>query len=91
MKISGLVIQKRNISESTENCFHAIYKGKRIYITTNHGFGWPKYSHLSRYMIDVIDIKTGLKDVESFEDCHTIEDAIRKALYGCCLLAKPQP
>lgn len=86
MKISSLVIQNRNISVNTENDFIATYKGKKIIISTNHGFGKPKYDHLKRYAIDVIDIKTNLKDVDSYEDFHTIKDAIRSALKGACLL-----
>lgn len=86
MKIGQLVIQKRNIKENTANVFDATYKGKRIYITTNHGFGKPKYDHLNRYMIDVVDIKTGLKDVDTYDDCHEIKDAIRLALKGAMLM-----
>ena len=56
MKISTLVIQNRNISVNTENDFVATYKGKEIIISTNHGFVKPKYDHLKRYNIDVIDI-----------------------------------
>jgi transposase len=86
MKISTLVIQNRNISVNTENDFVATYKGKKIIISTNHGFGKPKYDHLKRYNIDVIDIKTGMKDVMSYEDFHTMRDAIRSALKEACLL-----
>lgn len=86
MKVRGCIIQKRQILDNTENLFNANYKGKRIYITTNHGFGQPEYPHLQRYMIDVVDIKTGMYDVESYEDCHTIKDAIGLALQGAVLL-----
>ena len=86
MKISTLVIQNRNISVNTENDFVATYKGKEIIISTNHGFGKPKYEHLKRYNIDVIDIATGWKDVDSYDDFHTMKDAIRHALKGACLL-----
>ena len=86
MKISGIIIQNRNISENTAENFFATYKGKQIIITTNHGFGEPKYKHLKRYSIDVIDIKTGLKDVMSYEDCQIMQDAIRYALNGACLI-----
>ncbi len=36
--------------------------------------------------IDVIDIKTGMSDVQSYEDCHTMKDAIRVALIGAGLI-----
>lgn len=87
MKISGAIIQKRNVEVSTENEFRATYKGKQINITTDHGFGKPKYEHLKRFMIDVIDIETGMVDVQSYEDCHEIKDAIRYALKGACLIS----
>lgn len=88
MRISAnCVIQNRNISVNTENDFNATYKGKKIIISTNHGFGNARHDYLKRYNIDVIDIKTGLKDVQSYEDFHKIKDAIRYALRGACLLA----
>ena len=86
MKISTLVIQNRNISINNENDFVATYKGKEIIISTNHGFGKPKYDHLKRYNIDVIDIATGMIDVQTYEDFHTMRDAIRYALKGSYLL-----
>jgi hypothetical protein len=86
MKISGAVIQNRNIKTSTEDVFDAKYKGKHIYITTDHGFGKPQYKHLKRFCIDVIDIKTGTRDVDSYNDFHEIRDAIRFALDGACLI-----
>lgn len=87
MKISEAVIQDRNISVNTENDFDAKYKGKSIIISTNHGFGKPKWEHLRRYNIDVKDIKSGIIDVQSYEDCHNMRDAIRLALIGACLIA----
>ena len=86
MKISSLIIQNRNISVNTDNDFVATYKGKEIIISTNHGFGKPKYDYLKRYNIDVIDIATGMRDVQSYEDFHNMKDAIRSALKGACLL-----
>lgn len=86
MKIGQAVIQDRNIIESSEDNFEATYKGKRIIISTNHGFGIPKYDHLERFNIDVIDIKTGMYDVETYEDFHEIRDAIRYALEGAMLI-----
>ena len=87
MKISGAIIQTRNIEVSTENEFRATYKGKQISITTDHGFGKPKYDHLKRFMIDVIDIETGMADVQTCEDLHEVKDAVRFALQGACLIS----
>ena len=86
MKISNLIIQNKNIKLYTENDFVAKYKGKKIFITTDHGFGESKFFYLKRFLIDVIDIKTGMKDVDSYEDCNNIEEAIKSALIGACLL-----
>jgi adenylosuccinate synthase len=86
MKISNLVIQNRNILVNTENDFDANYKGKNIVISTNHGLGKAKYDHLKRFNIDVTDIESGCKDVQTWEDFHTMRDAIRYALIGACLL-----
>jgi hypothetical protein len=87
MKISGAVIQERNIKTYTDNDFDGTYKGKRIIATTDHGFGKPKYDHLKRFYIYVVDIKTGMYDVQTHEDFHTINDAIRYALKGSCLIS----
>ncbi|HHX68962.1 MAG TPA: hypothetical protein GX708_13025 [Gallicola sp.] len=86
MKISGAIIQNKNITINSENDFVATYKGKEIIISTNHGFGKPKYNHLKRYNIDVVDISTGMIDVQTYEDFHTMRDAIRYALKGACLI-----
>ena len=87
MKISGAIIQQRNIIVSSENEFQATYKGKQINITTDHGFGKPEFGHLKRFNIDVIDIETGMSDVQTYEDFHEINDAIRYALKGACLIS----
>ena len=87
MKISGAIIQQRNIIVSSENEFQATYKGKQINITTDHGFGKPEFGHLKRFNIDVIDIETGISDVQTYEDFHEINDAIRYALKGACLIS----
>jgi len=87
MKISGCIIQNRQIIDHTEELFNANYKGKEIRITTDHGFGKPQYDHLKRFLIDVVDIKTGMYDVQSYQDCHTIRDAIFYALKGAMLLS----
>lgn len=86
MRIGLAVIQNRNIVESTKDNFEATYKGKKIIISTDHGFGKPKHDHLERFNIDVIDIKTGIYDVETYEDFHEIRDAIRYALKGAMLI-----
>jgi predicted dehydrogenase len=85
MKISGAVIQNRNISINTEDHFEATYKGHDIYVSTNHGLGKPKYDHLKRFNIEVHG-KDGTLAVDTYDDYHTIEDAIREALIGACLI-----
>ena len=88
MKITAdATIQNRNISISTEDDFSATYKGKKIIISTDHGFGKPQYSHLKRFNIDVVDIESGMYDVQSYQDFHEIKDAIRYALKGACLIS----
>ena len=86
MKVSGCIIQNRKIIDHTENLFIANYKGKRIYISTDHGFGKPQYDHLKRFLIDVVDIKTGMYDVQAYQDLHTVRDAIVYALKGAMLV-----
>ncbi|WP_187260759.1 hypothetical protein [Pontibacter beigongshangensis] len=86
MKISGAVIQNRNIKTHSSKGFDATYKGKHIFITTDHGFGKPKDKYLKRFLIDVIDIETGMKDVDAYEDFYEIEDAIESALKGARLI-----
>ena len=56
-------------------------------ITTDHGFGKPQYDHLKRFLIDVVDIKTGMYDVQSYQDFHTVRDAIIYALKGAMLVS----
>lgn len=84
MKIAGCII--RNIVEYTDDIFRASYKGKKFYITTEHGFGKARYNHLTRFLIEVTDIKTGWLDVDAYEDCHNIREAIISALKGACLI-----
>lgn len=86
MKVAGIVIQDRNITIRTESDFEATYKGKNIVISTNHGFGKPKLDFLNRYNIDVTDIKTGMYDVQSYQDFPTMRDALIFALNGACLI-----
>lgn len=88
MKIAGCIIQKKNIMEFSKEIFHATYKGKNIYISSNHGFGKAKYDHLTRFNIEVKDLKCDMLDVDAYEDFHTIQDAIRYALEGACLINK---
>lgn len=87
MKIQvGVVIQDKNIDKNTEHDFLATYKGKQIEITTNHAHGEAKYKHLMRYDISVVDVKSGMIDVYTYQDFHNMKDAIRYALKGCCLI-----
>ena len=86
MKVSEAVIQNRNIKVSTEKDFEATYKGHSIYISSDHGFGKARYNHLTRFNIDVKGAD-GLYAVQSYEDFHTIKDAIRYALKGACLIS----
>ena len=86
MKIAGAVIQDRNIRVNTDNDFEATYKGKLIIISTDHGFGKPRWEHLKRFNIDVKDIETGMLDVQSYEDFHDMRGAIISALKGACLI-----
>lgn len=88
MKVSGCVFQSRNIKQYDSNNFYATYKGKSFHITTDHGLGKPKYNYFKRFNIDVIDIETGMYDVQTYEDCHDIKDAIRHALYGAMIITK---
>lgn len=86
MKVAGCIIQKRQIIDHTQNLFNANYKGKRIYISTEHRFGKSQYDHLKRFSIDVVDIKTGMYDVQTYEDLYTMRDAIIYALNGAMLV-----
>lgn len=87
MKVLGCIIQKRQIIDHTKNLFDANYKGKRIYISTDHGFGKPKNAYLKRFLIDVVDIKTGMYDVQTYEDFEHIDEAIEYALKGAMLVS----
>lgn len=87
MKISeGVVIQERNIEVNSGNTFIARYKGKEIYITDDHGYGKARDDDLTRFIVDVVDEKTGMKDVDSYGDFHSIKDAIKYALKGAMLI-----
>ena len=85
MRVSGCIFQTRCIEKYIDDDFEAVYKKKHIIITTDHGFGKPKHDHLKRFNIDVVDIPTGMRDVQTYEDFHDIVDAIRYALIGACL------
>lgn len=86
MKVSEAIIQERMIHEHTETTFHATYKGHDIHITSVHGHGKPRYEHLTRYDIEVRIKGCGIADVSTWEDFHTMQDAIRYALKGACLI-----
>ena len=86
MKVSTAIIQNKKISEHSETDFVATYKGREIKITTNHGHGKAEYDHLTRYDITVIHLESGMHDVNTYEDFHTMRDAIRYAIIGACLM-----
>jgi len=85
MKIGEAIIQNRNIQINTDSDFEAIYKNRTIIISSDHGHGKPKYKHLTRFDIVVL-APTGEYDVNTWEDCHSIKEAIRVALRGACLI-----
>lgn len=85
MKVGNAVIRKKAIEISTPDQFYAEYKGRKISITTNHGYGEPRVPGLKRFLIDVTDIKTGMLDVDTYEDFETIDQAISYALEGAML------
>ena len=87
MKVSEAIIQTRMIHEHTDTTFHATYKGHDIHVTSVHGHGKPKHDFLTRYDIEVCVSESGIKDVSTWEDFHTMHDAIRYALRGACLIA----
>ena len=86
MKIAGAIIRNNKIKVNTENEFYAFYKGRSIYVTTNHGFGEPKCKNLKRFNIEVIHLESGMYDNDTWEDHHDIKDAINSALKGAALL-----
>jgi hypothetical protein len=86
MKIAGCIFQERNIRENSSTTFEATYKKRRFYISSDHGFGQPKEHWLTRYNIDVFDVESGMYDVQTYEDCHSIRDAIIVALKGAMFL-----
>ena len=86
MKIAGCIFQKRNIRENSSTTFEAVYKKRRFYISSEHGFGKPDENWLTRFNIDVIHIETGMYDVQTYGDCPSIRDAIIVALKGAMFL-----
>jgi hypothetical protein len=79
-------IPNKSIEVSNEETFIARYKGRYIYITTDHGHGKAQYKWLKRFHMDVIHEKSGMYDCEAVEDHHNINDAIRSALKGSMLI-----
>lgn len=73
------------ITVNTEKEFEGTYKGMDIFVSSDHGLGEPEYDHLTRFNITVTD-KAGMYAVDSYKDCHTIQDAIRYALKGAQLI-----
>lgn len=94
MKFCNSVIQRRNISKNTLSEFLATYKGKQISITTNHNLGKPNRTYLGdfykRFSITVIDLKSGMLDVDTYLDEEHITDAILYALKGAQILNTKQ-
>lgn len=86
MKVGNAVIRKKAIEISTPDQFYAEYKGRKISITTDHGYGKPCVPGFKRFLIDVTDIKTGMLDVDTYGDFQTIDQAIFYALEGAMLL-----
>lgn len=84
MKIAARVIQDRNIRKNTESDFVANYKGCEINVSNDHGHGRAKYEWLTRYDITVTG-KDGGYLVNTYEDLHTMRDAIICALNGAGL------
>ena len=82
MKIAGCIIQKRQIIDNTLALFNAKYRGKQIHVSKKHGFGKPTYPQLTRFSIDVVDIKTGMYDVQTYQDFEHIDEAIAYAIKG---------
>lgn len=85
VKIQGSIIRDKYIQEHTDTVFDATYKGRQIYITTEHGLGLPRETGLNRYCIDVTH-STGMKEVDTYEDLETMQEAIEYALTGSQLL-----
>lgn len=85
VKIQGSTIRDKYIREHTDTVFDARYKGRHIYITTEHGLGLPREKGLNRYCVDVIH-HTGVKEVDSYEDLATMQEAIEYALKDSELL-----
>lgn len=86
MKIKTAIIRNKSISVFTDNIFNAKYKGKEIYISSEHGFGKAIGKNQTRFCVNVIDIKTGMKDVDSYGDFSDIKEAIEYALNGSCIM-----
>ena len=86
MKIAGTIFRNKSVISNTPDEFDATYKGKHIVITTDHGFGAAREFGYRRFDITVRDIKTGMLDVNTYEDFETIGDAIQYALIGSMVI-----
>lgn len=84
MRVGGRTIQNKKIISHTNNDFEARYKRHTIFITTNHGHGKSEHNHLTRFDIDVIHDDGGYA-VQTYEDLHSMHDAIIFALKGAML------
>lgn len=87
MKIEGCIIQKKKIITYSNHDFQAWYKHRFIYVSDDHGYGQPKSKDLRRYHVEVFGVD-GIHDVNDTKDFPTIEDAIKYALEGACLINK---
>lgn len=90
MKIEGCIIQKKKIIVYSNHDFQAWYKHRFIYVSDDHGYGQPKSKDLRRYHVEVFGVD-GIHDVNDTKDFPTIEDAIKYALEGACLIPSPTP
>lgn len=86
MKLGKKIIQPRNIKEHTKTDFLAYYKGKEISITTDHGHGTPETRGHKRFLIFVVDLKTGIINIETVQDFPRIKGAILHAVKETCSL-----
>lgn len=86
MKILNSLFRKNKIIIYNKNNFIATYKNKYFHITSDHGYGKSSVDVNIRFCIDVIDLKSGMYDVFTYQDVETIEEAIKFALKGSCLV-----
>ena len=88
MKIGSAVIQNRKIQVHKENHFEAFYKGRKIYVSSDHGFGPAFEKGLTRYHIAVWEWESAIHDYNGYIDLPDLNSAIKEALEGSCLMPK---